>query len=622
MMIARTKTRHTRLHFVVLLPLLMSFTAAFEPPAGRIRSASGIVISQIYGAGGNSGAAWRNDFVELFNSSSGAVDLKGWSVQYSPATGSSWQKTDLSGVIRPGGYYLIQEASSGQAGAELPVADITGTINASASGGKIALLNSNLQVPNGNSCPPGAVDLIGYGTNVNCFESTAASVPSSNASSLLRLASGCRDTDDNKADFSIAMATPRNSVAPAASCAPAAAPLLATGAASPVSLPSGHELLLSVTVTPAANPTSTAITATADLTSIGGRPDEMMFDDGSHGDANSGDMIFSLQTIAISGSAGAKTVIVKIADAQGRSTEARIGVVIQPDLTPATDQAAGSVLVFDLYRSLASNPQGEDTVLNLTNTDEQKAVTVHLFMVNGPAGDVTDTFVCLTAGGTGTLLASQIDPGVSGFMVAIAVDSSNGCPIKFNQLIGEAWIRLSSRYSANLNAHAFSAILEPPCVCDSSSSSTEIRLNGLNYQTAPRVVAASAFGSVADGLSTMLIIDRLGGSFLGSASTIGDIAGNLFNDEEKVFSFEFSSTRRQLLGVLSDAFPGTTPPLSATISSGRSGWLKLWPAADGAIVGSVLSLQSPATSLGGRHLHVLTVTTAASLTIPVFPPRC
>jgi hypothetical protein len=33
--------------------------------------ASGIVISQIYGAGGNSGAAWRNDFVELFNSSSG-----------------------------------------------------------------------------------------------------------------------------------------------------------------------------------------------------------------------------------------------------------------------------------------------------------------------------------------------------------------------------------------------------------------------------------------------------------------------------------------------------------------------------------------------------------------------
>jgi hypothetical protein len=112
-------------------------------------------------------------------------------------------------------------------------------------------------------------------------------------------------------------------------------------------------------------------------------------------------------------------------------------------------------------------------------------------------------------------------------------------------------------------------------------------------------VAASSFGSAANGLSTMLIIDRLGGSFLGSASTIGEIAGNLYNDEEKVFSFEFSSTRRQFLGVLSDSFPRTTPPLSGIVSFGRSGWLKLWPAADGAIVGSVLSLQSPATSLGG-----------------------
>src|SRR5580765_1179848 len=129
----RTKPHHTRLHFVVLLPLLLPLTASFEPPPARIRSVPGIVISQIYGAGGNSGAAWRNDFVELFNSSSGAVDLTGWSVQYSPATGSSWQKTDLSGVIQPGGYYLIQEASGGQAGAQLPAADATGTINASAS---------------------------------------------------------------------------------------------------------------------------------------------------------------------------------------------------------------------------------------------------------------------------------------------------------------------------------------------------------------------------------------------------------------------------------------------------------------------------------------------------------
>jgi Lamin Tail Domain len=123
-----TVRTNTRFHFLVLLPLLLRCTAAFERPSNNIARSTGIVISQVYGAGGNSGASWRNDFVELFNSSPVAVDLKGLSVQYSPATGSSWQKTDLSGVIQPGGYYLIREASGGQSGAQLPAPDVIGTM--------------------------------------------------------------------------------------------------------------------------------------------------------------------------------------------------------------------------------------------------------------------------------------------------------------------------------------------------------------------------------------------------------------------------------------------------------------------------------------------------------------
>jgi hypothetical protein len=62
--------------------LLLAFVAAlalFPTAAGA--GASGVVVSQIYGGGGNAGATFRNDYVELFNAGSGAVDLSGWTVQ-------------------------------------------------------------------------------------------------------------------------------------------------------------------------------------------------------------------------------------------------------------------------------------------------------------------------------------------------------------------------------------------------------------------------------------------------------------------------------------------------------------------------------------------------------------
>src|SRR5207248_1484760 len=69
-----------------------------------------VVISQLFGAGGNMGAAYHNDFVELFNAGVNTADLAGWSIQYSNATTNTWSKTSLTGTIPPGGYFLIQEA--------------------------------------------------------------------------------------------------------------------------------------------------------------------------------------------------------------------------------------------------------------------------------------------------------------------------------------------------------------------------------------------------------------------------------------------------------------------------------------------------------------------------------
>src|SRR5688572_27534580 len=56
-----------------------------------------VVISQVYGGGGNAGASLTHDFVELFNAGAVSVSLTGWSLQYATSAGTSWQSTALTG---------------------------------------------------------------------------------------------------------------------------------------------------------------------------------------------------------------------------------------------------------------------------------------------------------------------------------------------------------------------------------------------------------------------------------------------------------------------------------------------------------------------------------------------
>src|SRR4051794_11296907 len=85
-----------------------------------------VVISQIYGGGGNSGATLTNDFIELYNRGADPVSLAGWSVQYASATGTSWQVTNLAGTIEAGHYYLVAEAQGAAGTQDLPAPDATG----------------------------------------------------------------------------------------------------------------------------------------------------------------------------------------------------------------------------------------------------------------------------------------------------------------------------------------------------------------------------------------------------------------------------------------------------------------------------------------------------------------
>jgi uncharacterized protein len=174
-------------------------------------SAGKVVISQIYGGGGNTGATYTHDFIELYNSGGADVDITGWSVQYASATGTSWQFTALSGVVAPGRYYLIQQGAGAGGTTPLPTPDATGGIPMSATAGKVALVN-NTTVLSG-ACPVGSsiLDFAGYGATANCYEGSGPAPAPSNTTAILRKNGGNQDTDTNASDFETGAPNPRNS---------------------------------------------------------------------------------------------------------------------------------------------------------------------------------------------------------------------------------------------------------------------------------------------------------------------------------------------------------------------------------------------------------------------------
>jgi uncharacterized protein (TIGR03437 family) len=172
-------------------------------------SQADVVISQIYGGGGNQGAPLRNDFIELFNRGTASINISGWTVQYASASGSSWVSTVLSGTLLAGQYYLVREGM-GQtgAGAALPAPDASGGINLSAASGKVVLVNSSTLLAGSAPASASVVDFVGYGTANFAKGGPAPGLTS--ATAVSRRNAGCSDSNSNAGDFISGQPSPRN----------------------------------------------------------------------------------------------------------------------------------------------------------------------------------------------------------------------------------------------------------------------------------------------------------------------------------------------------------------------------------------------------------------------------
>nr|MDQ3012786.1 putative Ig domain-containing protein [Acidobacteriota bacterium] len=298
-----------------------------------------------------------------------------------------------------------------------------------------------------------------------------------------------------------------------------------------------------------------------------------------------------------------------------------------PATSEVSDQKAGSVLIYNIYTSSATSGNTQNTRINITNVHPLLPAFVHLFFVSESCS-VADSYICLTGNQTSSFLASDLDPGTTGYIVAVAVDGIRGCPTSFNYLIGDEYVKFTTGHAASLGAEAISALAGGLPLCDGNSVTSTLNFDGFSYDMVSHVLADDSVGSRADGNDTLLILNRIGGNLATGAGSLSSVFGIFYDDAETAVSFSFNGGH-QFRSSLSNNFPRITPRFETFIPAGRTGWFKLWPTTPTlwGMTGAAINFNPNAASSSGafnqgHNLHKLRLTNTASYVIPIFPPGC
>jgi predicted extracellular nuclease len=187
--------------------MLVAGGIATAAPVSANPASSDLVISEVYGAGGNKGATFNQDFIELYNPTSQTIDLTGYGLAYWSASGGRGGAHQLTGSVAPGGHFLVGEAT-GTSGEALPTPDATGKLTMAAGAGRVILFHGE-EPAAADPAAATVVDFVGFGTSAATFEGSGPTATLSATTSASRTGTDGADSDDNAVDFQVGPANPQ-----------------------------------------------------------------------------------------------------------------------------------------------------------------------------------------------------------------------------------------------------------------------------------------------------------------------------------------------------------------------------------------------------------------------------
>lgn len=274
-----------------------------------------------------------------------------------------------------------------------------------------------------------------------------------------------------------------------------------------------------------------------------------------------------------------------------------------------SDMKPGSVLFFNKYTSNPGNPDQGDTQINITNTNQTQDAAVHLFLVDGATCSVADSFIFLTANQTTSFRVSDFDPGITGYIVAVAV--AGGAPTQFNWLIGDEYIREADNRVANLAAVSIARISAADVVPDIDGTASLI-FNGTEYERLPASVAVSSFNSQADA-NTQVNIYVPSNNLITGASSSTSLFLLVYDDTEQVVSTTARVGCYAAIQLSSLRLVGGN--INNFVPSGRTGWIR-FTGGGRPLLGA--SIQRGSVFSGGHNLHALTLLPTYTIQVPSF----
>ena len=181
-----------------IVALAAGTVSVVAPTASAAPDGSNVVINEVYGGGGNKGAVFNTDFVELYNPTDQPIDVTGWTIEQRATNNNLGNTHTLTGVVPAKSTFLITSTPGSNGDAITDADDTTAKFGFGAKGAIAVLLDADSN----------EVDLVGWGG-----ASRAEGAPASgtaNETSIQRANLGA-DTDNNAADFVVAAPTPSGS---------------------------------------------------------------------------------------------------------------------------------------------------------------------------------------------------------------------------------------------------------------------------------------------------------------------------------------------------------------------------------------------------------------------------